>query len=225
MRIYIGYGGWVAVDGLDLPGPLYVRVREEGDRLRVSEFYLDASTSHTAIDGNDLRNIPFQQLETFINANAEHVKPVMGLPAPDLSTLASYYQTGFGNTERQIAEGNWVVASFAAQSIPADRDSDTDPDSGVRIKRVPRQHPPGDGWKSLRSEERDYRLPCGPKDGVTDEFLRKVARAYNAAILRGERPNVAIAEQTGYQIKSAQRWVYTARQRGIMPRGRKGRAG
>jgi hypothetical protein len=86
---------------------------------------------------------------------------------------------------------------------------------------------PGD-ILTVESEEPDsaFRLPQGgPTAGLTDEFLRSVARAYIAAVQRGERPNVAMAEQTGYPLKSVQRWVYTARQRGIMPRGSRGRPG
>ncbi len=72
--------------------------------------------------------------------------------------------------------------------------------------------------------EQEFRMTTGPQDGLTDEFLQEVARAYRAATARGERPNVAISKQTGYPLKSVQRWVFTARQRGVMPPGRKGRA-
>jgi hypothetical protein len=60
-------------------------------------------------------------------------------------------------------------------------------------------------------------LLTGPTDGLTDDFLRDVARACAAAVGRGERPNVAISKQVGYPLKTVQRWVFTARQRGIMP--------
>jgi hypothetical protein len=56
----------------------------------------------------------------------------------------------------------------------------------------------------------------------TDDFLRDVARAYAAAPARGERPNRAIAEQVSTSLWAVQRWVYTARQRGIMQPGRQG---
>lgn len=81
----------------------------------------------------------------------------------------------------------------------------------------------GAGDLQTSSVEREFRLSHGPVEGLTDDFLRDVARAYRAAQARDERPNKSIAEQTGYPLKTAQRWVYTARQRGIMPRGEKGR--
>lgn len=74
-------------------------------------------------------------------------------------------------------------------------------------------------------DDDEFRLERGPSEGLTDDFLGDVARAYAAAVARGERPNVAIAEQVSYPLKTVQRWVYTARQRGIMPRGSKGRPG
>jgi hypothetical protein len=79
-------------------------------------------------------------------------------------------------------------------------------------------------WKNIRDSE-DYQLSTGPTDGLTDDFLCDVSRAYAAALARGERPNVAISEQVGHPVKTVQRWVYLARQRGIMPRGRQGAPG
>ena len=72
----------------------------------------------------------------------------------------------------------------------------------------------------------EFVLRSGPTDGLTDDFLRDVGRAYAAALARGERPNKAIAEQTGRDIKSVQRWVYLGRNRGVIPpAAKKGRAG
>jgi hypothetical protein len=208
VRVGYGNGGWVGVDGLGLPGPLYARFRESGGRLRVSEIYLDASGNDGGISPSDLRGVPLSSLETLVNADAEHGRVLdrMDAPAPDLSTLASY----FAATVNYAVRNDWVAASFAAQL----------PGSGVRVRRqTPRQ------WK-VRDVDRDFRLRSGPgDDGLTDEFLADVARAYRAAVARGERPNVAIHEQTGYPLRTVQRWVYTARLKGIMPRGRRGRIG
>lgn len=98
-----------------------------------------------------------------------------------------------------------------------------------RIEAVINSHPfaVGDTMTfPLVAVEPDFQLPPGASaGGLTDDFLRDVSRAYAAAVHRGESPNVAIAAQTGQPLKSVQRWVYTARQRGIMPRGSKGRPG
>jgi hypothetical protein len=95
-------------------------------------------------------------------------------------------------------------------------------DNGPRVERL------RSGWQDARDskEEAEFRLPSGsPPNGLTDVFLQDVAKAYAAAVARRERPNVALAKQTGAPVKTVQRWVYTARQRGFMPRGSRGRPG
>jgi hypothetical protein len=251
MRISIGNGGWVAVDDLGLPGPLFVRVKDVQGRLRVVEFYLDASSGEDAIDARDLRELPLSQVEAFINSEADAgaalIRHTADVLSPDISTLISYYATSFGNMPRQLAEGNWIAASFFAQfdmlkpgeravvrkSGPGQYDLltgedaraalEADPGLG-RVKKMVRQEK-SKAWIGLRQSEREFRLSSGPSSGLTDEFLRDVYKAYRAADARDEPPNVAISEQTGYPVKTVQRWVYTARQRGIMPRGSKGRIG
>jgi hypothetical protein len=65
----------------------------------------------------------------------------------------------------------------------------------------------------------NYRLegPPGP-DGLTDDFLRRVGTAYAAACLRHEAPCKAIAQDVKVSPRTAQRWTYVARKRGMMPR-------
>jgi hypothetical protein len=219
MRASFGNAGWVGVDGLGLPGPLYVRVRQDGTgRLRVRELYLDASANEDApITSNDLRQLPLSRVEALINAYSDAVLGRAHFVGPDLSTLATYYATSFANYERQIKERNWAVLNFADQ---------LDPQVVDRLPEFERVQPKTREWRDVRSADLDFRLPSsGPTNGLTDEFLQDIARAYAAAVARGERPNVAMARQTGYPLKSVQRWVYTARQRGIMPRGSRGRPG
>lgn len=236
MRASFGNGGWVAVDDVGLPGPLYLRMSEVDERLRVTELYIDATGGQVTIDAKDLRDLPITQIEEFINIHADRVLARMSVAAPDLSTLASYFSTLFSNQARQLAAGNWVVASFASQQLPdgvkwaavQGKDLLTEEDAEraegaprvMRVERAPRSE-----WQGLRESDREFRLSAGPTEGLTDDFLRDVARAYTAAVLRGERPNVAIAAQTGYPLKTVQRWVYTARLRRIMPRGQQGRTG
>ncbi|WP_427895000.1 hypothetical protein ACQHIV_15825 [Kribbella sp. GL6] len=64
-----------------------------------------------------------------------------------------------------------------------------------------------------------------PADGLTPEFLQDVAVAYQAAVARGERPNKALAEQTGYMVRTVQRWVYLARKAGYLAPTRPGETG
>lgn len=221
VRVSIGNGGWVTIDDLDLPGPLYIRLGGTDDtgRLRITEFYLDASSNReSSILDSDLNALPLLAIETAINAElADEVLKRLSFPAPDLATLASYFATSFGNYQRQIEERNWVVISFASQTSTEERRRAGLP----KIAHAPRKN----RNLVIREIDREYRMTAGPDDGLTDQFLRHVARAYTAAMIRGERPNRSISQQLGYPLKTVQRWVYTARQRGIMPPGSKGKTG
>ena len=210
----------MAVGGLALPGVLYVRFRDYDGRLRPAELYIDGGAAGRPIDAGDLRHLPLPLIESAVNDEAGHVRFRMNAASPDLSTLASYYSSAFPEMWDQIAAGNWVVSSFASQHLDDGVKSEADPETGAQVMRVPK------GGRGMETEvETAFRLEHGPTTGITDEFLRDVSRAYRAAHARGESPNVSISEQTGYPLKTVQRWVYTARQRKIMPPGRKGSAG
>src|SRR4051794_33134012 len=117
VRANFGYAGWVAIDGLNLPGPLYVRVRPDTTgRLRIMELYLDASeNTKSSIAARDVRALPFPQIEAMINAHSDVVLKSLRVVGPNLSTLATYFCTRFGNYARQIKERNWAVLNFADQ--------------------------------------------------------------------------------------------------------------
>jgi hypothetical protein len=61
---------------------------------------------------------------------------------------------------------------------------------------------------------------------VSYEFLQRVAQAYTALVAQGERaPAPRLAEQSGATVHAVRKWIFTARKRGIMPPGRRGKAG
>ncbi len=60
---------------------------------------------------------------------------------------------------------------------------------------------------------------------LTDAFLRDVAAAYLDAVRHDERPNIALAGQSGHPRRTVERWVYLARKRGFLPPARAGRDG
>jgi hypothetical protein len=259
MRMTFGRGGWVLVDNLGLPGPAYVRFANDAGRLRVAEFYLDASEG-AAISSQDLGTFPLGLVEATASEDGYLLNPPRG--GPDLSTLASYFATGPGSDRAMalaIAGGNWVMAAIASQFIGdgsygagEERSKSEGPygmlgppgkykgrgrgrdkvvltgdsgDSGeapisVTVRRVPkasRKH------ERVRLFDPEFRLTAGPPGGrLTDDFLRDVGRAYAAAVARGERPNIAIAQQVYFGKRTVEGWVADARKRDLMPPGQKG---
>jgi hypothetical protein len=206
--VQIGYGnaGWVRVDGIGLPGPLYLRLRpgRDGGRWRVTEVYLDGRDE--PITDRMLRDLDVDGIEGVAQmdrAGLEQLSRRDEYAGPLLSVLASFYATTFGRTAR-----GWVSDMWRSQF----------PDSGVRpVRRA--SDPP------LREVDEPARLTA-PDGRVTDDFLRELARSYSAALQRGDRrPAVTLAEQAGVSVHAVRKWVLTARQRGIMPRARPGKAG
>jgi hypothetical protein len=112
---------------------------------------------------------------------------------------------------------NWVAESFFAQM----------PDGGfprlpARIRQVPMSRRP----KPPDEAAEDFPLlepPAGRR--MTDGFLHDVARAYAIAARKGLPPAPSIAEIAGVTDRAVHKWIYTARKRGIMPPGTRGRVG
>ena len=150
------------------------------------------------------------------------------IPGPDLHRLAAHYATTWGKSAydgqhcevcggpikgvrgRILALRNWVAESWFAQ-LPA---------SGIRQLPTPREP------RALDAELEELPAiepPAGHR--MTDGFLHTVARAYALAALKGLAPAPAIAEKAGVSRRAVHKWVYTARKRGIMPPGTRGRVG
>jgi len=65
-----------------------------------------------------------------------------------------------------------------------------------------------------------------PTEGLTDDFLRRVADAYYARVRRGEAaPHMVLSAEAGVPPRTIRGWVHEARRRGIMPPGRQGAVG
>ena len=61
--------------------------------------------------------------------------------------------------------------------------------------------------------------------GYPDEFYEVVARAYRSLSALSARPVGELAEANDVPVTTAQRWVKEARARGLLPPGRRGKAG
>lgn len=194
MRLRQGNGGWYRIDGgHGLPGRVYFRLQDVDGQPRMTELYVDGRNE--PITAGPLRKFPVAMLEQW----------AAGMPAsdakratygPDLSRLAAHFSTGFGDKIR-----HWVADSIRAQN----------PKSGIPQVGMPKE--------SHRDDEEPpaVELSAPDDDGLTDDFLRQVARAYDAAVARRIPPGNALAEVAGVSPRTVHRWVYTARKRGLMP--------
>jgi hypothetical protein len=205
MEVRFGNGGWILVEHEELPGPLYLRLRQDADgRWVTTELYLDARGG--PITAAALRELPISSIEAAVQANERsriELDDRSRVVAVDLSTAASYYATTFG---RQA--DHWVADMLRAQ-VPG--------------SEVPKPSRRKSGIELQRPEVPPLRRP--PDGRLTDDFLRQVARSYDAALRRGARPAIALADEADVPAQTIRRWVYLARKRGIMPPGRQGKAG
>ncbi len=86
------------------------------------------------------------------------------------------------------------------------------------------EHPTG-GTGRWQAEVRipDHLRAAAP--GYPDEFYESVARAYRSLAALSPRPVAELAEANDVPATTVQRWVKEARGRGLLPPGRRGKAG
>jgi hypothetical protein len=220
--------GWTRYDATGLP-PVYLRwTPNDRGRWVLRELFIDASESEP-ITAAKLGRVPVSALEAFVNgdrgtrdrldSHAGYTSPVGGpVTGSNVAVLMSHYTTHFGAAADPAT--NWVaLAQLSTHAQLIDQETGKKVDNPYQIKKR---------RQSARREmelDADYRLtqPPGP-DGLSDEFLSRVGRAYVAAALRGEPPNRTIHEDVGFnptaKPRTVERWVYEARKRGIMPPAR-----
>lgn len=212
MRMHVGLAGWARFDDSRLPGALYVRWAP-ADTGRLTARCLHVETPD-GIDAADIRDMPWREYESWANDIRGEITKRLGdaCATNGMPQLAQAFSTVYD--PGQVAS-DWVAAAYWSDFEPEARDT-----AGLG-----HLNPPKPARTRTRGTRRDtgYRLTRGPLDGLTDEFMGDLSRAYHAAVGRGERPNRAIYESLDgqYPIRTIERWVYLARQRGIMPPARK----
>lgn len=102
-----------------------------------------------------------------------------------------------------------------------------DPDrQGVDVRSAVRRAFPDEWIKGKPEQHPPFELnPSSPEGGLTDAFLQDVATAYRDAVIRGLRPNIALAQQTGHGRRTVEKWVYLARKKGFLEPTRPGSVG
>jgi hypothetical protein len=229
----------VQVDGIGLPGPLYARFTfDPAGRARASEIYIDGDDQ--PLSGAVLRQVRLDLIEAAVLEDGARLRERSRTPGPDLRRLAAHFATSWGSVTydgrrcdrcggpvkggawrhregRMEAMQNWVAESSLAQ-LP----DDAFPQPPARIKQVPMPSKP----KPPPEDAEEYPAiepPAGSP--MTDDFLRDVARAYAIAARKGVPPAPSIAKVAGVTDRAVHKWIYTARKRGIMPPGTRGRVG
>lgn len=228
MEITYGNGGWVRVLDPDvLPGALYLRLdrSSETGTWGVRDFYLEGEWRQVV--GADLRELNLAGLVEIVLSEADHIEELAHVEGPDLRLLASYFGTRFGSgiyggrhcehceaplrgrrpREPERWSNHWVALSWFAQ---------------YQASRIHKPKPGRDTLGSYRPEGVP-RLQR-PTAGLTDEFLGHVAAAYRQAVAEGKHPAPELARQVGDHTsdRTIHKWVAVARERGIMPRPKKG---
>ncbi len=199
MRIAFGYGGWVQVEDVGLPGPMYVRLApDDSKRWRVRELYIEGGAPLTE---ESLRRLPLHLVEMWAQEDTEVLESRAGVPGPDLGLLASHFATSWGRSDK-----HWVADSWRAQY----------PDSGVERPKRPR---------SVRRPTPPPREPLTTPHRLDDDFLKRVADAYRDVVASGRWPAPVLAAEANVTKSTVRRWVLEARKRGHLPPGKQGKVG
>jgi len=223
-RLHLSSAGWTRYEATALP-PVYLRwTPNDRGRWVLRELFIDASESES-LTAASLSRIPISALEAVVNGDKQthdRLAIKFALPSPlggpaagsNVAVLVSHYATHFGSAADQTT--NWVALAQLSTE-PRMPDTETGKTVDDNPYKIEKRHRHG------REAQLDanYRLtsPPGP-DGLSDEFLSRVGRAYVAASLRGEPPNKTMATDVHASPRSVERWVYEARRRGVMPPAR-----
>ena len=193
MQINYGFKSWVQLQDDDLPGVVYAGVDDVDGQPRIVQLYIDGRGE--PIQAGALRRFPLAALEQVVaNMTGDDYH---GRHCPTCSAPLKRDERRAKSAGREEAITDWVVLERMA-----------------RLGKIPQTKMPRDRWASQQPEP--IRLSA-PENGLTDEFLQDVARAYNAAIEQRLSPATTLAEVAGVNRRTVESWVYKARKRGIMP--------
>lgn len=207
-RLVAAPGGWVRAKAPADNTTVYMRLRGTGEgpqqRLNVHTVVMDSSAP---VSAHVWRYVPFKEVERLAN-NLDGILPGSGwnpirdrllLPAEREPTDVAKLEQHFGSADElaSLDGPNPVIENHMVIL------------SGVG--EAPGEEPP------------PLSKPTGK---ITDEFLTDLARTYRWLVAsKNTAPATVIAEQTGAPVATVRRWISNARQRGMLPPGRPGRAG
>lgn len=208
-------GGWLRLRESSGQGPaVYLQYMLSGptghERLDLQSVVMQAG-SDEALSGRTWRRIPLSQVEqmlwlllVYLPFNGPEKWKDAGVSERELfnSSVSDVTPPSLDSLDA-FFEATEELEMLGA-SLPSDMLVGEAVD-GLPAPRIPRLH------------SSDGRL--------TDDFLQDVADVYRWATATKRSPAPAIAEIAEVPVRTAQRWVYEARKRDILPPARTGRAG
>jgi hypothetical protein len=206
MLLEAGNGGWLRVlDAQGVRGSLYLRLLPNDLNVwSTREVYFPSDAPITLAL---LRRLPLREVELEINAEPEFLQTRLALPPPDLQRLATFFGSSFG-----ARADHWVAQSFRAQV------------RGSGVGQAPAAHQSPQVAAAVRP-------PLSKPEHLDDVFFAQLKRAYIDVVtskdVDGHRVNPAptLAKEAGVAPATVRRWIYEARKRGSLPKGKQGRAG
>lgn len=207
-RLICAPGGWARVTRPADATTVYMRLRGAGEgsmrRLNVHTVVMD---SDSPISTHIWRDVPFKSVEEVAN-NLHGILGATGWNPlrEELLKPAAGEPVGIEQLERHFGTEEELASMDGPNPVISNNMAILVGGTGT-----PGEAPP----------------PLSKPDGrITDEFLTSLARTYQWLVASKETaPATVIAEQTGAPVATVRRWIVNARQRGMLPPGRPGRAG
>lgn len=205
-------GGWLRLQESDGDARVYLRYRLSGphdrERLVLSTIVMTADGDDDSISGRVWRRLPLTKVERML--------------APLVATDLTAPQARLVGKLREA----FAVTTESEAHLDALADYFEKGESIDDLMEEVLEEAPAILARSGRKARSKHPGALAPPDGrLTDDFLKHVTELYRYHTSLGKFPARAIAEECGVPVRTVHRWVYEARNRGIMPKGRSGRAG
>jgi hypothetical protein len=229
-RVAFGNGGWVRVesppelrDPDQIVPPGYVLLARLGfsppssERLVPLEIFLYRSDGGP-VSAAAWRRVKLGTFEERVNDKSilSTVVNRSGTPGPQLWMAAQHFATTWGTRQGELNRPHWVADMFFSQI----------PDSGVSAPTFELNQDRGELWTTWMEVSEDLDLNLHLPRETTDDFLEEVAEMYRILVAAGQNPAPTIAEANDVQkVTTVHYWIRKARERGMLPVGRRGKAG
>ncbi|MTE20230.1 hypothetical protein F0L17_14155 [Streptomyces sp. TRM43335] len=205
-------GGWLRLQQPDGErATVYLRYRLSGppgeERLTLQTIIVKDEDGE-GLSGRVWRRVPLSKVE-----RALAPLTATNLPAPQAQAVAEMREA-FRPTEETTSLTVEQLDEYFEEGSPVDD----------LIDRIRSEVPDTPSSPPVLAEP-DAASLRPPEGRLTDAFLRKVGDAYKYYASIGNAPARDIAEQANVPVRTVHRWVLKARERGILPPARSGRAG